>query len=76
MAVADTILVVVDRKLHIRTRVPLSDFRSGMGKQHTMDAEQLEREHSSLQALPQKDLADFVAHRVELAIRRVLQSTG
>ena len=39
-----------------------------MCKQQAINAGQLEREHSSMQILPQKDLADFVADSVELAM--------
>ena len=59
---------IKQRKLQIRSRVPLSDFQRGAGTQHNVNAEQLEREQSSIQALPQKDLADFVADSIELAM--------
>ena len=59
---------IKQRKLQIRSRVPLSDFQRGAGTQHNVNAEQLEREQLSIQALPHKDLADFEADSVELAM--------
>jgi nucleoside-diphosphate-sugar epimerase/2-polyprenyl-3-methyl-5-hydroxy-6-metoxy-1,4-benzoquinol methylase len=59
---------IINRKLQIRARVPVSEFHQNFGTHHNINLDQLKRIKQLIETWPQNDLRNFTAASEEFAM--------